>query len=143
VCQNLSLHSKVLDLQKQYIQCSKYGFLYVCSPKNKNKNIIYFLATFSFLHFFTFQGFFGPFWSIFFPNKAIGIRVGGPSSILTCFDLCIGAKSCVSSFKNFDYLNLSLMYSARKAITLIVEVAYAGDAHMILVVLTVSLVPSA
>jgi hypothetical protein len=34
-------------------------------------------------------------------------------------------------------------YSARKAITLIVEVAYAGGAHMILVVLTVSLVPSA
>jgi hypothetical protein len=34
-------------------------------------------------------------------------------------------------------------YSARKAITLIVEVAYAGGAHMILVVLTVSIVPSA
>jgi hypothetical protein len=36
-----------------------------------------------------------------------------------------------------------LHYSARKAIILIVEVAYAGGAHMILVVLTVSLVPSA
>jgi hypothetical protein len=36
-----------------------------------------------------------------------------------------------------------LAYSAWKAITLIVEVAYAGGAHMILVVLTVSLVPSA
>jgi hypothetical protein len=35
-----------------------------------------------------------------------------------------------------------LYYSARKAITLIVEVAYAGGAHMIFVVLTVSLVPS-
>jgi hypothetical protein len=33
-------------------------------------------------------------------------------------------------------------YSARKAITLIVEAANAGGAHMILVVLTVSLVPS-
>jgi hypothetical protein len=37
-----------------------------------------------------------------------------------------------------EYIN-----SARKAITLIVEVANAGGAHMILVVLTVSLVPSA
>jgi hypothetical protein len=34
-------------------------------------------------------------------------------------------------------------YSARKTIILIVEVAYAGGTHMILVVLTVSLVPSA
>jgi hypothetical protein len=35
------------------------------------------------------------------------------------------------------------IYSARKAKTLIVEVAYAGGAHLILAVLTVSLVPSA
>jgi hypothetical protein len=34
-------------------------------------------------------------------------------------------------------------HSARKAITLIVEVANAGGAHMILVVLTVSLVQTA
>jgi hypothetical protein len=38
---------------------------------------------------------------------------------------------------------LKHVYSVRKAITLIVEVAYAGGAHMILVVLTVSLVLSA
>jgi hypothetical protein len=35
------------------------------------------------------------------------------------------------------------LYSARKGITLIVEVANAGGAHMILVVLTVSLIPTA
>jgi hypothetical protein len=39
--------------------------------------------------------------------------------------------------------NNTQLYSVRKAITLIVEVANAGGAHMILVVLTVSLVPSA
>jgi hypothetical protein len=39
-----------------------------------------------------------------------------------------------------DYIIHCLnVYSARKAITLIVEVANAGSAHMILVVLTVSL----
>jgi hypothetical protein len=45
----------------------------------------------------------------------------------------------ISIFHN----ELKVQYSARKAIPLIVEVAYAGGAHMILAILTVSLVLSA
>jgi hypothetical protein len=53
-------------------------------------------------------------------NKYAGLRGKKPNKIIKIFGLC-----------------------ARKAITLIVEVANAGGAQMILVVLTVSLVPSA
>jgi hypothetical protein len=59
-----------------------------------------------------------------------GLNFGAIFSVtLTCFV----RGTCRSTWKR---------HSARKAITLIVEVAYAGGAHMILVVLTVSFVPS-
>jgi hypothetical protein len=47
------------------------------------------------------------------------------------------------AFLLIEDMELDYIYSARKAITLIVKVAYAGGAHMILAVLTVSLVLSA
>jgi hypothetical protein len=46
-------------------------------------------------------------------------------------------------FANGQTDRILVPYSVRKAITLIVEVANAGGTHMILVVLTVSLVPTA
>jgi hypothetical protein len=50
--------------------------------------------------------------------------------------LCSKQSECCAPERVFD-----TNYSARKAITLIVEVANAGGAHMIVVDLTVSLVP--
>jgi hypothetical protein len=69
-------------------------------------------------------------------------KVQGGSRLITVWG---GRKSKTNPFQRIGKSKLKMqdLYSARKAITLIVEVANAGGAHMILVVLTVSLVPSA
>jgi hypothetical protein len=58
-------------------------------------------------------------------------------------DVAFKRKVSISIRLNFDYPRFSFLYSARKAITLIVKVANAGGAHIILVVFTVSSLLSA